>query len=337
LSLLQYKKIMTAAVLCLAVLLFLSSCGISGGAVEKSEKQLFAMDTIIELTVYGKNAEAAVEKAAERIKELEKELSATAENSTVNRINTSKGKSVAVSGNVLVPLRAALDISKKSGGALDVTVYPVVKAWGFISKDYRVPEEGELSRLLHKVGYKNITVSDSGVFVPDGVEIDLGSVAKGYTSQCVCNIIKQIGAEGAVVSLGGNVQTVGSKPDGTKWRVAVCDPDNPDSGYIGTLNVGETAVVTSGGYQRFFEQDGIKYHHIIDPSTGKPAESGLKSVTVICSDGTYADGLSTALFVLGLKKAMDYHKKYGGFDAVFVSDDGTVTITDGLKGSFVPS
>lgn len=292
------------------------------------------MDTIIELTAYGTNSEAALEKAAEKIKQLEKELSATDENSAVNRINTAKGKAVAVSGNVLVPLRAALDISEKSAGALDVTVYPVVKAWGFISKDYRVPKEGELSRLLNKVGYKNISVGDSGVFVPDGFEIDLGSVAKGYTSQCVCDILKENGAEGAVVSLGGNVQTVGSKPDGSKWRVAVCDPDNPDSGIIGTLTVGETAVVTSGGYQRFFEQDGKKYHHIIDPSTGKPAESGLKSVTVVCSDGTYADGLSTALFVLGLEKSIDYQEKYGGFDAVFVSDDGTVTVTDGLKGSF---
>ena len=337
LSVIKNKKATTAAALCLAVVLFFCSCGIYKGDDEKSEKQLFAMDTVIELTSYGKNSEAALEKAAEKIKELEKELSTTEENSAVNKINTANGKAVAVSGNVLVPLRASLDISEKSGGALDVTVYPVVKAWGFISKDYRVPEEIELMRLLDKVNYKNITVGDTGVVVPSGVEIDLGSVAKGYASQVVCEMLKESGVEGAVVSLGGNVQTVGRKPDGSKWRVAICDPDNPDGGITGTLTVGEAAVVTSGGYQRFFERDGKKYHHIIDPSTGNPADSGLKSVTIVCPDGTYADGLSTALFVLGLEKAMDYHEKYGGFEAVFVSDDGTVTVTDGLKDSFAPS
>ena len=111
----------------------------------------------------------------------------------------------------------------------------------------------------------------------------------------------------------------------------------PDGGTIGTLSVVETAVVTSGGYQRFFERDGKRYHHIIDPATGRPAESGLKSVTVVCADGALADALSTAFFVLGLDRALDYQKKYGGFEAVFVSDDGAVTVTDGLRDSFEPA
>ncbi len=332
-SLIKLKKTATPAALCLVGLLFLSSCSL-GSESEKHEKQLFAMDTIIEMTAYGDIAQAALDKAAAKIKVLENELSTTIEGSALSAINSSAGSSVGTPDDLLIPLRASLDISKKSGGALDVTIYPVVKAWGFISKEYHVPSQDELSQLLKKVDYSVIDIGEKSVLVPKGTEIDLGSVAKGYTSQCVCDILKESGVTGAVVSLGGNVQTIGQKPDGSKWRVAICDPDNPDSGYVGTLTVGETALVTSGGYQRFFEQDGKTYHHIIDPSTGYPADSGLKSVTVVCSDGTYADGLSTALFVLGLDKALDYQKTYGGFEAVFVSDDGTVTVTDGLKGCF---
>lgn len=331
-----YKGLSLTAVFCAAALFF-SSCGLDLNGSEKRSKQIFAMDTIVELTVYGKNAEQATESAAAKIMELEAELSATKADSAVSKINSALGAAVTVSDNVKAPLLAALDISSKSKGAFDITVFPFVKAWGFVSKEYRVPGKDELSRLQDFVGFKKIEINGNAVSVPNGTEIDLGGIAKGYTSQCVCDILKESGVTGAVISLGGNAQTVGGKPDGSKWRIAVCDPDDPDNGTIGTLSVDETAVVTSGGYQRFFESGGRKYHHIINPSTGYPSESGLKSVTVVCADGTYADGLSTALFVLGLEDALAYRKSHGGFDAVFVSDDGTITITSGLKDLFTPA
>ena len=148
--------------------------------------------------------------------------------------------------------------------------------------------------------------------------------------------MKKAGVESAIVSLGGNVQTLGLKPDGSNWNVAVEDPNDPGA-YLGVLSVGQTAVITSGSYQRYFEQDGKVYHHILDPHTGYPADSGLKSVTIVCTSGVTADCLSTALFVLGKDAALNYWRTYGGFEMILVTTDDQVVCTGGLKNSFTLS
>jgi len=311
--------------------LILSGCSRTDVGVTK--KTFLAMDTVMTLTVYGENGEAAAEQAASRILEIEKALSASAESSELAALNASAGEPVAVSRDVLNPLRSALGTAKKSGGALDITVLPLVEAWGFLTKDYHVPERAELDALLEKIGYEKIKIDGETVVCPEGMGIDFGAVAKGYASQCAAEILRGR-VTGAVISLGGSVQTVGVKPNGQKWKVAIADPLDPENGTVGTLSVEEAAVVTSGSYQRYFERGGVRYHHILDPKTGAPAESGLLSVTVVCADGTEADGLSTALFVLGLDGAMNYRDTYGGFEAVFVTEDRRVTVTDGLKGAF---
>ncbi|MCF0229038.1 MAG: FAD:protein FMN transferase, partial [Parasporobacterium sp.] len=151
----------------------------------------------------------------------------------------------------------------------------------------------------------------------------------------VDEILRENGVRSAVISLGGNVQTLGSKPDGTKWKIAIRDPENP-SGYLGIVTTEEKAVITSGAYERFFEEDGINYHHILNPSTGYPAESGIISSTVICSDGTLADGLSTALYVIGLEKSSDLWKNSDvEFDFILMTSDKHVYITENIKNDFI--
>ena len=164
--------------------------------------------------------------------------------------------------------------------------------------------------------------------------IDFGGIAKGYTSSRIMDIYKDNGITSGLVNLGGNVQALGTKTDGTKWKIAVQSPDDTED-YLGILSVQDKAVITSGGYERYFEQDGVTYHHIIDPKTGYPAENGLVSVTIVSSDGTLADGLSTSLFIMGEEKAADFWREHKDeFDAILMSDDGTLYVTEGLENDF---
>ena len=171
-------------------------------------------------------------------------------------------------------------------------------------------------------------------FGAEGMKIDLGGIAKGYTSSRIMDIYKENGISSGLVNLGGNVQALGTKTDGTKWKIAVQSPDDTED-YLGILSVQDKAVITSGGYERYFEQDGVTYHHIIDPKTGYPAESGLVSVTIVSKDGTLADGLSTSLFIMGEEKAADFWRKHkDDFDAILMSDNGTLYVTEGLENDF---
>lgn len=326
-----------------AVLLTVTLGGCGGADGEKKHtREIFAMDTLMELTAYGDGADDALSDAVNKIKELEKTLSATLEGSDVYKINSAAGTAVAVSDETLGQIRTALSVSENSARlnsgrpALDITVYPLVNAWGFVNKDYRVPGDDEIVALLKKVDYTRVECGNGTVKIPQGSEIDLGAVAKGYTSQTLMSVLEDDGISSAIVSLGGNVQALGTKPDGSKWNVAIQDPLDAD-GVIGSVSISDEAVVTSGGYQRYFESGGVTYHHIFDPSTGSPARSGLLSTSVVCDDGTTADALSTALFVLGLDKALSYWRTVGGFEAIFVTEDGRIIVTDGIKDSFSPA
>ena len=229
-------------------------------------------------------------------------------------------------------LERALALCGETGGALDVSIYPVVRAWGFTTGAYRVPEEAELAALLERVDYTRISLEGTVLTLPEGMELDLGAVAKGWTGDRLMELLRGEGITSAIVELGGNVQALGSKPDGSPWRVAVQAPDG--SGYAGALEITDCAAVTSGGYQRYFEQDGETYCHIIDPAGGRPARSGLASVTVVAEEGAAADALSTALFVLGRERGEALWRERGGFECVFIGEDGSVAVTQGLEGRF---
>ena len=213
-----------------------------------------------------------------------------------------------------------------------------MREWGFTNQKYKVPPKEKLEKLLKNVGTSKIEYDGQKHFIslPEGMEIDFGGIAKGYTSQRVMEIFQRNHVDGGIVSLGGNVQTYGEKPDHSDFVVGIEDPFGKEE-YAGILKVKNKTVITSGGYERFFEKDGVTYHHILNPKTGYPAESGLKSVTIVNEDGTMADGLATALFVLGKEKAIDYWKEYGkekSFDFVLVEESGEVSISAGLAKCF---
>ena len=288
-----------AAILVAAALIFsLAACS---AGYDKKTATFTAMDTVVTLTAWGDGANDALAEASRIISALESELSVTDSGSAVARAN--RGETVTLGKDAAALLRGALEKCEATGGALDVTVYPLVRAWGFTTGENRVPEQSEIDALLSLVGSEHVRLSDDGTLtLDDGTMIDFGAVAKGYASDLVCAALRERGVEAAIVNLGGNVQTVGRKPDGERWKIAVVSPDGNGSACIVTTDGG--AVVTSGSYQRYFESDGKRYCHIIDPATGYPVDNGLLSVTVIGESGFECDALSTALFVMGKDAAI---------------------------------
>ncbi|MBE5959537.1 MAG: FAD:protein FMN transferase [Lachnospiraceae bacterium] len=306
------------------------------GKINEETRDVFAMDTYMTLTAYGENAKDAIDEAVDEIHRLDDMFSVGNKDSEVSILNQNGSEIISEETEYL--FETALQIYKNTEGCFDITVYPLMVEWGFTNQKYNVPKQDKIDSLLKNIGTSKIEFDkkEKLISVPDGVEIDFGGIAKGYTSQRIMQIFKKYELVGGVVSLGGNVQTYGRKPNGEKFRIGVEDPfGNQD--YVGILNVENKAIITSGGYERFFEKDGVKYHHILDPKTGYPAETGLSSVTIVGEDGTMADGLSTALFVMGKNDAVDYWKKYAkkeSFDMILVEDNGKITITEGLEKIF---
>ena len=312
----------------LILLLLCGACAAPGPVLRTG--YLFAMDTFMELRIYGE--EAQVTAASETIQVLEKRLSVTDPDSEIGRLNCAGEGDVSPETAAL--LQETLGLCARLEGALDISIYPVLRAWGFTTEEYRVPDREELDALLEQVDYEKIALEGEHVTLAPGMEIDLGSVAKGYASRVLAARLRQEGVTSAILNLGGNVQTVGYKPDGSLWRVAIQDPFG--NGNLGVLEVADMAVVTSGGYERYFEAEGETWWHILDPATGYPAKNGLVSVTVIGTDGLLCDALSTGLFVLGPEGAAEYWRENPGFQAVLVCEDGSIWITAGLQNSFTP-
>ncbi|WP_242826162.1 FAD:protein FMN transferase [Butyrivibrio sp. VCB2006] len=314
-------------------LVLLCSCAQSPAAKTMHTTTLFAMDTVMELQIAGD--EALLTDAEGMIRNLEKELSVTDENSEIAVIN--KNDSAPVSEETFGLISEALSMCKRTDGALDITIYPVLKAWGFTTSEYRVPADAELEKLLQNVNYKNVSLDESShtCSIPNETMIDLGSVAKGYTSRKLTDYFTEKGVTSGLINLGGNVQCIGTKPNGQPWKVAIKSPfPDSSSGIYGVLDASDEAVITSGGYERYFEENGEIYWHILDPKTGKPAKKDLLSVTIVGKDGLVCDALSTSLFVKGLDGAIEEYKKSSDFDTILITTDGDVYITEGISNRF---
>ena len=334
------QSILTALLLAAALL-----TGCASGTTPDPEPEgpaehaadFFAMDTYMSFRVYGGD-EDTVLSCRQLVQSLEEELSVVKEDSAVYTLNHTG--SVRLSDTAADLLARTLDLCAETDGALDVSVYPVVRAWGFTDQSpaegsARIPSEETIRALLKSVDYRQIRLEGNDVAVPEGMELDLGAVAKGYAGQILADELRRSGVESAVLALGGNIQTVGSRPDGSPWRVGVQDPDG--DGLLGVLSVSDLAVVTSGGYERFFTDDeGNVWWHIMDPRTGRPARSGLVSVTVLGNDGLRCDALSTALFILGPDAAANYGRRTGEFDMVLATEDGRLLLTPGAAAVFEP-
>jgi Membrane-associated lipoprotein involved in thiamine biosynthesis len=338
----RYRQRVVTAII-LGFLFVCAGCADKSVRVQEFSRENIVMDTLIKITVYAADpqlGEKALNEAfAEfsRINSLADRFSEKSlpdsETSDVYQINqNAQVKPVKVSDDILAMLDRSNYFANLSEGAFDVTIGPIMDLWGFKQTEHHLPSEKEIAEKLALVGYQRIVVDkeQKTVFLPEkGMELDLGGIAKGYATDMAVQRLRELGINSAIINAGGNVYALGSKPDGSPWRVGIQDPRNNNK-IIAILRVENTAVVSSGDYERYFIIDGVRYHHIIDPSTGESARQ-LMSTTVLASSATDADVMSTTLFVLGSERGRELLQKFTNINAVFVDPERNITFSKSLN------
>lgn len=315
------------------LVVLLSTVLLTGCAKKSSEAYFESMNTFMKVQAYGEKAEEANASAQKYIGELERVISVTKPESDIYKLNHATEFPVEINDQAIELIKLALDMAKRSDGAFNPCLYPVSSTWGFTKKQYRIPSREEIDSLLPLCDYNNVKVDGNMVSMLPGMSFDLGAIGKGFAGDEAAKRMKSFGITSALLDLGGNIQLIGNKPDGTDWTIGIRNPIG--DGAIGTLSVADTAVITSAGYERYFEgPDGHKYIHIFDGTTGCPVENNLLSTTAIAPSGTYCDALSTTMYVLGLEKSIDFWKQTKDFDFIIITNENKIYITKPLVKKF---
>ena len=315
---------MVSILLLCAALVVAAGCAF---ATQKNSAVGFHMDTVITLTGYCD--EELLNQAIDLCGSYEKLLSRTVSGSDIWNINHAEGEPVTVSDSTAELLTLALEVCEKSDGALDITIAPAVDLWDFKSGETVIPENEDIAAAMERVDYTLVTLDGNTVTIPNGMQIDLGAVAKGYIADKAAEFLSDNGVESAALNFGGNVIAMGGKPDGSCWNIGIQDPAAPTGNSIEVVSVRDLSVVTSGVYQRGFDLDGVRYHHILDSSTGWPVQNGVASVTIISDKSVLGDALSTACFVMG-RDGLAFAESMGA-EAVIIYADGTMECTAGAE------
>lgn len=322
------KKIL---VLLFSLLLF------TGCATHKSpvEQTTFLIDTIVTISIYSydnkQETQQLIQDTFSLCKDYENMFSRTIQNSDIDKINHSNGNTVRVSPETIELLNKSIELGKLSSGSFDVTINPISSLWDFKSENAIPPEKLLIDNLLTSVNYNNIKIENNTVTLLDkSTSIDLGGIAKGYIADKAAEFLKQKGVTSAIINLGGNIMTIGGKPDGTNFNIGVQKPFETQNQILGAVSVKDKSIVTSGIYQRFFKYNEKLYHHILNPETGFPTENNLLSVTIISNTSVEGDGLSTTCFILGMDKGMDLIESLNDVEAIFVTKDDEVFYSSGI-------
>ena len=321
--------------LCISSFLGLFSCAPQNAQTEES---FYLMDTLITVTLYADAATAdpIIRECRALLEELDALWSRTKAESEIARLNLSKNGIPQADPRTLELLSLASRVSKHTNGAFDITVFPLVQYWEECEKNGVLPSADAMQKHLSLIGYDRISLpTDGSIGKREGTEVDLGGIGKGAAISFLIEYLNTTDITGGVVSFGSNVAVFGQKPDQSPYRIALRDPFDGQT-YAGVLTLSQGEILSvSGDYERFYTINGERYHHILDPKTGYPSNSGLSSVAVVCSNGALADALSTALFVMGEQAAQAlYREGIFDFEAVFIANDGTVTQTDGMGSLF---
>lgn len=289
----------------------------------------FALDTVVTISLYKGGSKEVLQQCTQIIKDYEKVFSKTIQGSDVWNLNNAQGQAVEVSAEMLELMKTSLDISKLSQGAFDVTIGAVSSLWNFTSQESILPEDDEIKANLKKVDYNNVVIKDNTILLKNGAQIDLGSVAKGYISNKICEFLRAENVKAAIVDLGGNIEVVGNK-FGRPWNVGIQDPKRVRNVPMAAVKCEDLSVVTSGIYERNFVIDDKMYYHLLDPKTGYPVDNNLASVTVIGKDSEICDALSTVLFVLGEQKGKEFIENYDNYQAIFIDKQENISYSSGI-------
>ena len=312
-------------------------CGCTGKPKPIRQTEL-ALGTVCTVSLFDSKEQALLPASFSLISQLENKISKNIPESEISALNRSAGVSpVILSKPVFQLLTMAQKFSILSEGMFDVTIDPVVELWGIGTDHAAVPSLDKLEHAVSLVDYRRVVLDPdkSSAFLPEKeLAIDLGGIAKGYIADCVKDFLVSGGSGGGIIDLGGNILAFGRKPDGTDFRIGIQDPFGGRGSTIGVVTIAQGSLVTSGIYERFFEQDGKRYHHIFDVRTGFPVDNNLAGVSIVTRESAAGDALSTAVFALGLEKGMALVEKTDGAEAVCITKDKEVYISSGLKDCF---
>ncbi|WP_461612838.1 FAD:protein FMN transferase [Clostridium sp. Marseille-QA1073] len=296
------------------------------------------MGTVCTIQIFDSKDTSILDKAFDRLKDLENKVSINKEDTELDKVNEMSGKEAVVVGkDTFTIVESGLYYSKISNGNFDITIGPIVKLWGIGSESARVPSEKEIIEKKSLINYNDVILDSekNSIFLKkSNMIIDLGGIAKGYAADEMKNLLVDNGVKSAMINLGGNLYILGNKPNGNQWKIGIQDPKGGANDTVGNILVNDKSIVTSGTYERFLEVDGKVYHHILDPKTGYPYESDLLSATIISDKSIDGDGLSTSTFALGKEKGLEFINSLENIEAIFITKDNKVYLTNGLKNNF---
>lgn len=319
------KRLYRLILLCMVMVLL---CGCSLTTKEPLSKTGFHFDTVITITLYDSKNEELLNTCFDYCKDFENLVSRTIPTSDISRINMSAGSSIEVSDTTIELLKKGIEFGELTDGAFDITIAPLSELWDFKNNPGNVPSESDIVEALSHVNYKNIVIEGNTVTLNDPkVAIDLGGIAKGYMADQLKKYLLNEGVTSAIINLGGNVLTIGEKPDGTSFNIGIQKPFDEQNETITSVQVKDSSVVTSGSYERYFKVDATIYHHILNTETGYPCSNGLLGVTILSEESIDGDALSTACFALGLEKGQELIASLEGIDAIFVTEDFEIVDT----------
>lgn len=305
------------------------------------EKQTYALGTLITIKLYDTEDESIIDKAFDRIVEIENRVSVNIDSSNVWLLNNSPANTwISVDEDTMNIVKSAYEYSAIEGSSFDLTVLPLVELWGIGTDNAKLPSVNEIEVVLPLIDYKNVVIDEENSLVMllnDDTSIDLGSIAKGYIADEVKKVLIDNGVTSALINLGGNVLAVGNKTDNTNFNIGIQDPYDDRYDYVGIIGLNDVSSVTSGIYERYVEVEGVRYHHILDTKTGFPIDNNLASVTIISDYSIDGDALSTTVFTMGLVEGYNFINNLDNTEAIFVTTDKDIILTSGLLNNFVLS
>lgn len=330
------KKIfLFAVVFIMGVMLVRCSTKDTNVVSEPMSRTNFFMGTVVKISLYDKKDNNIIDKAFDRIRKIENAVSINKEGTDLDKVNEASGKSpVKVKDDTFIITKRGYEYSKVSKGSFDITIGPIVKLWSIGLPEAKVPTKEEIDKKLQLVGYEDLQLNEENktIFLNrEGMIIDLGAIAKGYTADAVAEVLKEEGVRSAIIDLGGNVFALGERVDGNPWRIGIQNPFEGRGQIIGTIEVKDKSIVTSGVYERYIEKEGKKYHHILSPFTGYPYDNEIAGVTIVSSKSVDGDALSTTIFSKGLNEGLEFIEGIEDTEAIFVTKDKNIYITGGLK------
>lgn len=319
----------------------LAGCSKNTKTAEPLSRSELLMGTVVNVSLYDSDNEEILNKVFDKVKELESILSINENGTLVDKINDEAGiNPVKVDDYTYTVVKKGIEYSKLSNGLFDISVGPIVKLWSIGLPEAKVPTQEEINEKLPLIGYSDIELNDTDETIylkRKGMMIDLGGIAKGYTADVISDLLTEEGVKSAIINLGGNVYAHGKKPNGSDWKIGIQNPFTERGGIIGTITTNNKSIVTSGIYERYIEKDGVKYHHILSPKTGYPYENEIAGITIVSDKSIDGDALSTSVFAMGVEEGMKFVNSIDSIDAIFITKDNKVYITEGLKEIFTLS